>query len=152
MQLRLFEPEAPPLKNFRWIVVNSSGGKDSQTALRQVVQICDQQQVSRERIHVSHQDLGEAEWPGTMDLVKRQAACYGLPVTVTRYRTQKGEELTLLDNVQKRGKWPSSQQRYCTSDFKRGPGSRVITQLGAGSVLNVYGFRAEESPARAKKH
>lgn len=43
---------------------------------------------------------------------------------------------------------------YCTSEFKRGPGGRVITKLfreSPGDVLNVYGFRAEESPARKAK-
>jgi 3'-phosphoadenosine 5'-phosphosulfate sulfotransferase (PAPS reductase)/FAD synthetase len=50
--------------------------------------------------------------------------------------------------------WPDSGNRWCTSEFKRGPGGRVLTSLfreAPGDILNVYGFRAEESPARAKR-
>jgi 3'-phosphoadenosine 5'-phosphosulfate sulfotransferase (PAPS reductase)/FAD synthetase len=150
----MVEPELP-LSKFRWVVINSSGGKDSQVALHTVMQKCRKENYPDDQIVISHQDLGEAEWPGTKDLVYQQAACYGdLRVEVTKYRNKDGEEKSLLDYVRRRGKWPSSQQRYCTSDFKRGPGGRVVTKLfkeAPGDVLQVYGFRAEESPARAKK-
>lgn len=144
----------PSLQGYRWIVVNSSGGKDSQTALRRVVELADAAGVERGRIVVSHQCLGLMEWEGTLDLVTRQAAHYGLRLEVTRYRDRERKERTLLDYVSDRGKWPSSAQRYCTSEFKRGPGGRALVALAreaAGPILNVYGFRAEESPARAKK-
>lgn len=142
------------LTPWRWIVVNSSGGKDSQTALRVVVQEADQQKIDRSRIVVSHQCLGRMEWEGTRDLVKQQADHYGLRLEVSKYRNKKGEEKTLLDYVRARKKWPDSQNRYCTSEFKRGPGGRVIVKLfreAPGAMLNIYGFRADESPARAKK-
>lgn len=142
------------LSEYRWIVVNSSGGKDSQTALRFVVQECQRQAVGLQRVVVSHQCLGRMEWDGTLDLVRRQAAHYGLRVEVSRYRDRDGREKSLLDYVRRRRRWPSSQQRYCTSEFKRGPGGRVITKLfqeSPGRMLNVFGFRAAESPARAKK-
>ncbi len=142
------------LSSWRWIVVNSSGGKDSQTALRVVVDACDKQGVDRSRIVVSHQCLGRMEWKGTLALVEQQAAHYGLRVEVSKYRDKNGTESTLLDYVRARRKWPDSQNRFCTSEFKRGPGGRVIVKLfreAAGSVLNVYGFRSDESPARAKK-
>jgi 3'-phosphoadenosine 5'-phosphosulfate sulfotransferase (PAPS reductase)/FAD synthetase len=150
------ELSRPPgsLSDWRWIVVNSSGGKDSQTALRIVVEGCDRKGVDRSRIVVSHQCLGKREWKGTLDLVMRQAAHYGLRVEVSRYRDKNREEKDLLDYVRKRGKWPDNKNRYCTSEFKRGPGGRVIVKLfreSPGPVLNVYGFRADESPARAKK-
>lgn len=135
-------------------MVNSSGGKDSQTALRVVVEECDRQGVDRSRIVVSHQCLGRVEWEGARDLVERQAAHYGLRVEISKYRDKYGTEGTLLDYVRKRRKWPDSQNRFCTSEFKRGPGGRVIVKLfreAAGAVLNVYGFRAAESPARAKR-
>jgi 3'-phosphoadenosine 5'-phosphosulfate sulfotransferase (PAPS reductase)/FAD synthetase len=146
--------DSPDLNSFRWIVVNSSGGKDSQTALRYVVGQCDALGISRDRIVVSHQCLGRVEWKGTLDLVKAQAAHYGLRLEVTKYRTAKGEEIDLLEKVRRRGKWPSSGQRYCTSDMKRCPGHRVVTALSreaAGDILYVKGFRADESPARAKQ-
>lgn len=135
-------------------MVNSSGGKDSQTALRFVIQECDRQGVDRARIVVSHQCLGRMEWPGTRGLVESHAVHYGLRIEVSRYRDRHGTEGSLLDYVRRRGKWPSSQQRYCTSDFKRSPGGRVLVKLSReapGRILNVYGFRSEESPARAKK-
>lgn len=144
----------PDLNAFRWIVVNSSGGKDSQTALRQTVLECDRQGVPRDRIVVSYQDLGRYVWSGTMDLVKKQAAAYGLRVMVSQYKDKEGNIPTLLDYVRKRGMWPSNKQRFCTSEFKRSPGGRVVTALyreAAGDILTVFGFRAEESPARAKK-
>jgi 3'-phosphoadenosine 5'-phosphosulfate sulfotransferase (PAPS reductase)/FAD synthetase len=150
------EPDPSPgdLSGWRWIVVNSSGGKDSQTALRVVVEECDRQCVDRSRIVVSHQCLGRMEWRGTRELVERQAAHYGLRVEVSKYRDKEGTEGTLLDYVRKRQRWPDNKNRYCTSDFKRGPGRRIITKLYAeaqGPMLNVFGFRAEESPARKKK-
>lgn len=134
--------------------MNSSGGKDSQTALRTVVEACDLQEISRRRIVVSHQCLGEAEWKGTLDLARRQAEHFNLRFEVSKYRDRHGKESSLLDYVRKRGKWPSSTNRWCTSEFKRGPGGRVITMLqreAPGDVLNVFGFRAEESPARSRK-
>lgn len=144
----------PDLRAARWIVVNSSGGKDSQTALRETVRAADAQGVDRARIVVSYQDLGRLVWSGTRELVEKQAAAYGLRVIVTRYRNRAGEEPTLLDYVRARGKWPSNKQRYCTSEFKRSPGGRVVTALAReapGDVITVFGFRAEESPARARK-
>lgn len=143
-----------PLNQWQWIVVNSSGGKDSQTALRQIVMMCDLDGIPRSRIVVSHQCLGPMEWPGTIDLARRQAKHYGLRFEVSEYRDKTGAKLTLLDYVEKRGMWPDNKNRFCTSEFKRGPGGRVIVRLfreQRGPVLNVYGFRAEESPARRKK-
>lgn len=148
------------LTTFDAIVVNSSGGKDSQTALRVVVDLAKEQGVSLGKITVSHQDLGKMEWKGTQDLAKAQADHYGLRFEVSQYRTKTGEQPSLLDKVRARGQWPDNKNRYCTSDFKRGPGGRVLTliakELRAQGVarpriLNVYGFRAEESTNRAAK-
>jgi 3'-phosphoadenosine 5'-phosphosulfate sulfotransferase (PAPS reductase)/FAD synthetase len=148
-------PETVNLHDFDLVVVNSSGGKDSVVALWQIVQMADAQGYERSRIHVSHQDLGRSEWPGVTALVHEQAAMFGLKVHVSRRRTQEGKEETLLEYAKRRGKWPSSAQRWCTSDFKRAPGARVITQLGknhaAKTILQVFGFRAEESPSRSKR-
>jgi PP-loop superfamily ATP-utilizing enzyme len=66
------------LKSFRWIVVNSSGGKDSQTALTAVIRAADAQGFPRSQIVVSHQCLGESEWAGTLELARSQAEFYGL--------------------------------------------------------------------------
>lgn len=142
------------LRKFRWIVINSSGGKDSVAALVAMMQMAHAQGIPRDRFVVSHQDLGDMEWPGVKELVQKQADVFGLRTEFSKYRNKEGQELTLLDYVRKRGKWPSSKQRYCTSDFKRGPGSRIITKLrreDPGHILQVFGFRSDESPSRKRK-
>lgn len=151
---------AEALHSFRWIVVNSSGGKDSTAALLHVVALCREHGVPLERVVVSHQCLGESEWKGTLRLVKEHCEILGLRLEVSSYRDKSGVYRTLLDYVRARKKWPSSTTRYCTSEFKRGPGGRVLRKLrkesglcneSGGHILNVYGFRADESPARARK-
>lgn len=148
------------LNDFGAVVVNSSGGKDSQTALRVVVQLAARQGCPKSRIVVSHQHLGRMEWPDTEALARRHADHYGLEFHVSQYRNQAGETPELLDYVRRRKRWPDSKNRYCTSEFKRGPGGRVLTTMVhrirkdenlPKQILNIYGFRAEESPARRKK-
>lgn len=151
---KLQNPTPTNLSYWRWIVINSSGGKDSQTALHHVMQQCDLQGIDRSKIVVSHQCLGKMEWDGTRELVERQADHYGLRVEVSRYRDRNGLESNLLDYVRARRKWPDNKNRFCTSEFKRGPGGRIIVKLwreAEGPILNIYGFRADESPARSKK-
>jgi DNA sulfur modification protein DndC len=58
--------------------------------------------------------------------------------------------------VERRGMFPSPQQRQCTSDLKRGPIDREIRRYLAahpefqGRVVNCMGMRAQESAQRAK--
>jgi 3'-phosphoadenosine 5'-phosphosulfate sulfotransferase (PAPS reductase)/FAD synthetase len=143
------------LHKYDLIIVNSSGGKDSLAAILQIVLMAEEQDYDKDKIVISHQDLGDMEWPGTKELVQKQADHFGLEAYYSKRKDKNGKEETLLEYVERRGKWPSNKQRYCTSDFKRGPGARIVTQLTKGcgvcSVLYVFGFRAEESPARAKK-
>jgi 3'-phosphoadenosine 5'-phosphosulfate sulfotransferase (PAPS reductase)/FAD synthetase len=144
------------LKNFDLVIVNSSGGKDSECALFEVVRVAQVQNYPLNKIVVSHQDLQHIEWPGTKELVYKQSEFFGVETYISRRRNSNGVEETLLDYVARRGKWPSNKQRFCTSDFKRGPGSRVVTMLskqftGNHNFLHVFGFRKQESPARAKK-
>lgn len=143
------------LADYDLIIVNSSAGKDSQCALFEIVRQAKEQGYDLSKIHVSHQDLGRMEWEGTHQLMRRQSIALGISednIHVTRYRNRDGEELDLLDYVEKRQNWPSSSARFCTSEFKRSPGARVVTKLSKeGNVLYVFGFRAQESPARAKK-
>ena len=106
-----------------------------------------------DRLVAVHADLGRVEWAGTKELAETQANHYGIPFRVERKRTATGEEIDLLEGIRRRGKWPSSTTRYCTSDWKRGPATRTITALTptGGKVLNCFGFRAQESPARKKR-
>jgi 3'-phosphoadenosine 5'-phosphosulfate sulfotransferase (PAPS reductase)/FAD synthetase len=181
-------PDRITLHDYQWVVINSSAGKDSQVMLEEVVRQADDELYPRDQLVVVHADLGEVEWPGTKELAQEQAEHYGL-----RFVVEKRNGDDLLEYARRRGKWPSNQQRWCTSDFKRGPVSRLYTRLVAESrvkdperyhrrakqayrmgktklgndrkvyygpkeyttekvqILNCFGFRAQESPARKKK-
>lgn len=138
------------LRTYDRIVINSSGGKDSQAMLDYVVELADEQGV-RDRLLVAHADLGRVEWEGTKELAQRQAKHYGL-----RFEVVARPQGDLLDHIEQRGMFPSPSARYCTSDHKRGQISKLHTKLwreGDGShirILNCMGMRAQESPARAK--
>lgn len=147
-----FDPAAPDLTQFDRIVVNTSGGKDSQAMMDYVVSVARAQGVA-DRVIAVHADLGRMEWKGTTDLVKAQCLHYGLPLTIVH--REKGD---LLQQVEERGMWPDSKNRYCTSDQKRDQISKLHTQIvkdlnfnGPVRILNCMGLRAEESPMRAKK-
>lgn len=158
------------LFDYHLIILNSSGGKDSLCAISEVCNMANEQGYPLEDIHVSHQDLGDMEWVGTKQLAKKQADHFGLKFHCSKRRTSgnigyvKGYEESFLEYALRRGKWPSNMQRWCTSDFKRGPGARVVTALTKEimpelklrdidkcKVLYVFGFRKDESPARSKK-
>jgi 3'-phosphoadenosine 5'-phosphosulfate sulfotransferase (PAPS reductase)/FAD synthetase len=143
------------LSDYDIVIINSSAGKDSLCSIYEICRIAKQQDYSFDNIHVSHQDLGDMEWAGTKELAKIQADLFGLQIHYSKRRNQSGYEETLLEYVERRGKWPSNKQRFCTSDFKRCPGGRIVTALTKGiekcKVLHVFGFRAEESPSRRKK-
>jgi 3'-phosphoadenosine 5'-phosphosulfate sulfotransferase (PAPS reductase)/FAD synthetase len=157
-QVDLFSAPLPPidLRDYDWIVVNSSAGKDSQAMLDVVVERATAAGV-RDRLVVVHCDLGKVEWEGTRELAQEHAAHYGLRFEVVR-RTLGG----LLDQVRARRMWPDSQNRYCTSDQKRDQVSKLFTRLawehfvgplglrGPARILNCMGHRAQESRTRAK--
>lgn len=137
------------LSNYDWIVVNSSSGKDSQAMLDLVATLAAAEGVSG-RVVVAHADLRRAEWKGAMELAKEHADHYGF--RFIRVSRPQGD---LLMHVEKRGMWPSSTARYCTSDHKRGQISKVFTQLAQelgrpARILNCLGMRRQESPVRAK--
>ncbi|MCC9309910.1 phosphoadenosine phosphosulfate reductase family protein [Kitasatospora sp. RB6PN24] len=144
------------------IMVCSSGGKDS-LVMKHLVCTAAEAAGALDKVVVVHNDLGvtdsgePVEWPGTEDLVHRQAARYGVPVIITR-REQGGlfQQLT-----EERAKFPSAQARWCTSDQKEGPGKKEITKFVSrrrverpGEHVIVYyalGLRGAESRGRAGK-
>lgn len=145
----------PDLASFDWIVINTSAGKDSEVMLDEVVRLATEAGVL-DRVVAVHADLGRVEWKGTRALAERQVARYGIRMEVVS-RPQ-GD---LLDQIEKRGMFPSSSARYCTSDHKRGQVRKLFTKLTdefrAGlitprrcRILTCMGLRSEESPARAK--
>jgi 3'-phosphoadenosine 5'-phosphosulfate sulfotransferase (PAPS reductase)/FAD synthetase len=144
----------PDLKSFDWLLVNSSGGKDSQAMLDVVVQLAKVHGIL-DRVVVVHADLGRVEWKGTRELAEEQARHYGV-----RFEVVSKKSADLLAQVAMRGKWPSPKQRYCTSDQKRAQIWRVMTMLSSETrkaqpgkrvrILNLMGLRAQESPNRKK--
>lgn len=158
---RSTEPLVTPLlSRYRWMVVNISGGKDSQTALRAAVAEADRQGFPPKRIVTVFADLGdEDEWPGTRELAAEHASYYGLRHEVV-WREVGGQQQSLSEHIeQDRGKWPDAARRYCTADMKRAPVYKLLTRLaneareqgcdGPVPILNVMGMRAQESPKRA---
>jgi 3'-phosphoadenosine 5'-phosphosulfate sulfotransferase (PAPS reductase)/FAD synthetase len=151
----------PDLTTYDLIVANISGGKDSQTMLRRLWNLCMEAEVI-DRLVCVFADLGEEdEWAGTREIAEAHAAYYGLRFIRVQKGENQGAPVTLLQHITRRGMWPSNTARYCTSDMKRDPISTVITRLvgeirmAEGSrrqvrVLNCMGMRAEESPARSK--
>lgn len=81
------------LADYDVILINSSAGKDSQAMLTHLVQLADEQGVSRSRLVVVHANLGRVEWPGTLELAQEQANAYGLRFEVV------AREEDLLDQI-----------------------------------------------------
>jgi len=149
----------PDLAAAHRIIVSSSGGKDSQVALDECVRHADEAGV-RDRIVVLHCDLGRTprghsvEWPGTLDLVRRQADHYQLPVEVR----SPAKWPSLLHRIQARGRFPNVFNRYCTAE-KRGVARKFVTEEVTrlnlperpARIVMVMGLRAAESRNRAAK-
>lgn len=142
----------PDLASFDVLLVNTSGGKDSQAMLDYVVELATAAGV-RHRLVAVHADLGRMEWEGTRELAEVQVRHYGL-----RFEVVKREQGDLLTQIGERGMFPDAARRYCTSDQKRGPVLKLTTKLVAEKrqdvsrrirVLNMMGLRAQESKSRA---
>jgi 3'-phosphoadenosine 5'-phosphosulfate sulfotransferase (PAPS reductase)/FAD synthetase len=158
----LWEDPQPRLDRYDLLLVNVSGGKDSQATLDVIHELAGNERVC-DRVVLVHADLGRAEWPGTLQLVREHARHYGARLEVVRREVSNpasGERRPqeLLEQVRSRGMWPDRRRRWCTSDWKRGPCLTVMTRLVREidpervgrpvKVLNVFGFRAQESPER----
>ena len=135
----LFTLPAPALDlgSYHVIVVNISGGKDSQAALDETVRAAGAAGV-RDRIVTVFADLGdEDEWPGTRELAAEHAAHYGLrhEVVCREVTGPDGQRVqqSLSEHIESRRqqKWPDAARRYCTSDLKRAPVRRLLTRLAA---------------------
>lgn len=138
-------------------VVNHSGGKDSQAMMIKLLEF-----VPRWQLVVVHASLGKYEWEGALEHAEHQAKSAaggaGVPFVVAR------AVKTFVEMVEHRYKvrpgpnsscWPSSANRQCTSDLKRGPIEREVRRYakanGFDAIVSCMGMRAQESPARAKR-
>ncbi|MFK0279463.1 phosphoadenosine phosphosulfate reductase family protein [Streptomyces sp. NPDC090499] len=166
------------IRDADWIVISTSGGKDSQAMLSYVVRRAKALGMLHKVVAV-HADLGRVEWAGTRELAELQAALAGVP----RFEVVQAKGADLLDRVEirygklkakaeeearERGEdpatakvapaWPSSSARWCTADVKRGPIRTLYTRLvdelahlgRAVRILECIGQRAAESTARAQ--
>jgi len=125
-------------------VVNVSGGKDSARLLGFI-----REHFPTVKTYVVMADTGfeHVKPVPAIDWARRQAASFGLDLHVVRNPNK-----TYLEMVERRGKFPSSATRQCTSDLKRGPIEKFIRHLDEKIVINCTGIRAAESPARAKQN
>jgi 3'-phosphoadenosine 5'-phosphosulfate sulfotransferase (PAPS reductase)/FAD synthetase len=131
-------------------VVNHSGGKDSQAMLIRLRAL-----VPARQLVCIHAPLGEAEWPGALELARDQAASYGVkfvlaPATKTFLQLVRHRHA----NYPTAPSFPQAGNRQCTSDLKRGPIEREVRRYarahGFTTIVTCMGLRAQESPNRAK--
>ncbi|MFJ9416642.1 phosphoadenosine phosphosulfate reductase family protein [Streptomyces sp. NPDC101227] len=160
-----------------WILLNSSGGKDSQAMASHVCDLAAKLGLFH-RVVIVHADLGDIEWENTRKLAEDQARRLGVRFEVVK--AEGGDLLArtvarffkLKAKAEKEARdegrdpatakvapaWPSSSARWCTSDLKRGPIRKLMTRLVAelgdlgrpARILNCMGQRAAESAPRAK--
>lgn len=134
------------------VVINDSGGKDSQRLGLEVAR-----HVPPEQLLVVHATLGRSEWPGALEHARQNAERLGAPFIVAR-STRHPDLLSMVRHrFQTRPdvpSWPSASTRQCTSDLKRGPIQREVRRYvkarGIKHVVNAMGIRAAESPRRAR--
>lgn len=123
------------------LVVNFSGGKDSSAMLAYVMENYNRYKVSAVFADTGWEHDDAIQW--SESIVSR----FNLPLHVVRNPNK-----DFFSMVRNRGKFPSPEQRQCTSDLKRGPIQTWIRRNCADkTIVNCMGLRAEESPARAKR-
>jgi 3'-phosphoadenosine 5'-phosphosulfate sulfotransferase (PAPS reductase)/FAD synthetase len=74
----------PDLGSYDTILINTSGGKDSQAMMDRVMELADQQGIDRSKIVAVHADLGRVEWEGTKELAQQQSDHYGIRMEVVQ--------------------------------------------------------------------
>lgn len=126
------------LRDYDVILVNSSGGKDSQAMLDYVAELASRAGVS-DRIVVLHNDLGRVEWPGTAELAREQAEHYGFRFEM-RHRTQG----LLLEQIRQRGRWNATRtvRLYRRPDFPADLPDTKARAVARGDLrdLAAWGF------------
>ncbi len=130
------------------VAISTSGGKDSQA-----MTILLARHVPVDQLVAVHAPLLEAEWPGTIEHIETT-----LPPSVTLLLAPVASGETLLQRIERRGRFPDRRRRYCTSDFKRTPIERELRRyLKAnpqfhGRIVNAMGIRRDESADRARRN
>ncbi len=125
-------------------VVSHSAGKDSQAMLIAMREMG----VPERQMVIVHADLGDVEWRGNMDHIRRYAGA--IPILTAVAKTN------FWEMVERRQMFPSPGQRQCTSDLKRGPINREVRRfLKAHPEFNnrivmCMGMRKQESRSRSE--
>lgn len=146
------------------VFVNHSGGKDSQAQMILLAALIPVENHSQ--IVAIHADLGRVEWEGIKEHIQSTLPT-AVEFCVIKPVDKNGAEKDLLTSVElrhihleakratdgkRRAPWPSPSQRWCTSDFKRGPLQklmrRVMEERGAKLAVSCMGLRADESDRR----
>ncbi len=115
--------QIPDLASYDVIEISSSGGKDSQAMVFYIAGLLRERGLL-DRGVVAHADLGRVEWPGTLEIARRQAELAGL-----RFKVRARSQGDLLDHVAQMGKWPTPSTRYCTADHKRQQLLALMTEM-----------------------
>ena len=129
------------------VVINHSGGKDSQAMTILLSRI-----VPTGQLVAVHAPLAEVEWEGVVPHIEATLPA-GVPLVMARVSSGK----SLLERIEERGRFPGPRQRFCTGDFKRTPIERELRRYlkanprFGGRLLYCLGIRRDESAARAKR-
>lgn len=136
------------------LIVNHSGGKDSQATMIVLHQL-----FPGTPTHVIHAELPGVDWEGLREHI--EANSYGLPVIYVRAKKTFFDMVEHnyqrhLESGKNQSPWPDAQRRQCTSDLKRGPIEsaiiRISRETGCKLFINVQGIRAAESEDRRAKN
>lgn len=133
-------PATDTLGLFSWadvILVNTSGGKDSQTMMDEVHRLATAAGFT-DKLIAAHCDLGRAEWEDTPELAEEQSGHYGI-----RFEKVSRELGDLLDQIaDRRVSLDSKSDRlYAAADEAAG---NMTDALSAAVVLALR-FKARES-------
>ena len=124
----------------RTIIVNFSGGVDSTASALKALE-----QYPKDEILLCYQDT-QADYLETADHVKQIAGMLDLPLLVLK------DGLGFWGRVRQYGRFPLPGTRVCTRRLKADVTEKWIRshheELG-NEVIQIYGFRAQESQGRA---
>lgn len=145
-----------------WFVFSVSGGKDSGAAMHGANAWLDSVGHPHDRRLALHADLGRAEWPETMDMVRSVAHHANVPLEIVsqtkdlvwRFEDRWRRSLVrykALETINMVPPWSSSTLLFCRSEQKGVTLSRHKAKLPGGlPVVGIIGIRREESTKRSK--
>ena len=145
-------------------LASHSGGKDSQAEYLALLRLG----IPADQIIVMHADLGDIEWPGTLDHI-RATVREEHPVHTVHAFFKDGSDKDFfglvhrnrarLDNQGRQhiDASPNGSERFCTGELKTQPiwrdAKRIAKARGmhSGIIVNCVGIRGPESGNRAKR-